>query len=88
MTAFTVEDIPDEVLRAVKAHATQVGQSLQTYALSMFTRDAAQTAPAESVETIGETRGQRAVRMARGSANNLEFQGWTTDQFMEFIRGE
>ena len=126
MTALTIEDIPDDVLRVVKDHAKQAGQSLQTYVRSMFIRDAAPTAPTESAVSIEEARGHRTahrlsgsankprdlaasvksqpesaaasssreaeaeqfLRQARGSANNPEFQGWTTDQRMEFLRGE
>ncbi len=31
---------------------------------------------------------REAIRRARGTANNPMFQGWTTDQIMQFLRGE
>jgi AbrB family looped-hinge helix DNA binding protein len=31
---------------------------------------------------------REAIRRARGTANNPMFKGWTTDQIMQFLRGE
>ncbi|MBO3675370.1 hypothetical protein [Streptomyces sp. NEAU-YJ-81] len=66
-------------------HAAQAGKSLQAYALDLLACDAAHPAP---VVRAGETRGQRAVRRARGTANNPETRGMSTDELMELLRGE
>lgn len=52
MTALTIRDVPDGILTAVTAHTAQAGKSPQAYAPGL----------------AGETRGQRAVRRARGTA--------------------
>lgn len=85
MTALTIRDVPDDILTAVKVHAAQAGKSLQAYALDLLVRDAAHPVP---VLRAGETRGQRAVRRARGTANNPETRGLSTDELMELLRGE
>ncbi|WP_211339335.1 FitA-like ribbon-helix-helix domain-containing protein [Nocardia mexicana] len=84
MTALTIRDVPEEVLRTVKVHAAQAGQSLQSYVQALLEHDAAQTNPLNSAD---ETRGQRAIRRARGSANNPQTRGLSTDQLMELLRG-
>ncbi|WP_280269272.1 FitA-like ribbon-helix-helix domain-containing protein [Nocardia wallacei] len=84
MTALTIRDVPDDVLRTVKIHAAQVGRSLQAYMLALLEHDAAQANP---LIPVGETRGERAVRRARGTANNPQTRGLSTDQLMELLRG-
>ncbi|BCK57600.1 FitA-like ribbon-helix-helix domain-containing protein [Nocardia wallacei] len=84
MTALTIRDVPDEVLQAVKVHAAQAGLSLQAYMLTLLEHEATRPAP---LAPVGETRGQRAVRRARGSANNPETRGMSTEELMKLLRG-
>ncbi|MBV9022265.1 MAG: hypothetical protein JO362_00320 [Streptomycetaceae bacterium] len=88
MTAITVRDVPDDVFAALKVQAAQAGKSLQEYALLLFQYDAAHPKPLVEPAQTGETHGQRAVRRARGSANNPETWGMSTDELMELLRGE
>ncbi|WP_280273164.1 FitA-like ribbon-helix-helix domain-containing protein [Nocardia wallacei] len=84
MTALTIRDVPDEVLQAVKVHAAQAGLSLQAYMLTLLEHEATRPSP---LAPAGETRGQRAVRRARGSANNPETRGMSTEELMKLLRG-
>lgn len=36
----------------------------------------------------GRSWAREALDRARGTADNPEFKGWTTDQIMQFLRGE
>ncbi|GAA3375358.1 hypothetical protein GCM10020367_42860 [Streptomyces sannanensis] len=85
MTALTIRDVPDDILTAVKVHAAQAGKSLQAYTLELLARDAAHPL---AIGHPGETRGQRAVRRARGTATNPETRGMSTDEIMELLRGD
>ncbi len=87
MTAVTIRDVPEDVLTAVKVHAAQVGKSLHAYVLDLLARDAAGVVTAKSADVPGETRGERAIRRARGSSTNPEIRGLSTDQLMEMLRG-
>jgi plasmid stability protein len=84
MTAITIRDVPDDVLRAIKVHAARAGQSLQAYALALLARDAAHP---ETVRPVEESRGRQAVLRSRGAATNPHFAGVTTDELMGLLRG-
>ncbi|KIX76835.1 FitA-like ribbon-helix-helix domain-containing protein [Streptomyces sp. JL4002] len=47
MTAFTIREVPEDVARRIKVRAAEAGQSLQSYLLSLVTRDATQPTLAE-----------------------------------------
>ncbi len=40
------------------------------------------------VRPAGRTWAREALERARGSGNNPMFKGWTTDQIMQFLRGD
>ncbi|MFC6009891.1 FitA-like ribbon-helix-helix domain-containing protein [Nocardia lasii] len=82
MTAVTIRDVPEDVLVAVKKHATQAGQSLPAYLLDLLRRDAADVCTDRSPDVPGETRGERAIRRARGRITTPETRGLSTDQLM------
>ena len=46
-TAFTIRDVPDDIARRLKIRAAEGGQSLQSYLLSLVTREASQPTLAE-----------------------------------------
>ncbi|MEU6211481.1 FitA-like ribbon-helix-helix domain-containing protein [Streptomyces sp. NPDC085612] len=50
MTAFTIREVPDDVARRIKVRAAEAGQSLQSYLLSLVTRDATQPTLAEMAD--------------------------------------
>ncbi|WP_216900538.1 FitA-like ribbon-helix-helix domain-containing protein [Nocardia alni] len=86
MNAVTIQDVPDDVLTAIKVHADQLGQSLQAYILTLLTQDATNVVPV--VIPGGETRGERAIRRLRESKLIPESRGLSTDQLMEITRGD
>ncbi|MQS35075.1 FitA-like ribbon-helix-helix domain-containing protein [Streptomyces katsurahamanus] len=50
MTAFTIREVPDDIARRIKVRAAEAGQSLQSYLLSLVTRDATQPTLAEMTD--------------------------------------
>lgn len=50
MTALTIRDVSDDVVRAMKIRAAQAGQSLQAYLRGLIEREAARPTVAEAVE--------------------------------------
>ncbi|MFJ7158013.1 FitA-like ribbon-helix-helix domain-containing protein [Streptomyces sp. NPDC101118] len=50
MTAFTIREVPDDIARRIKVRAAEAGQSLQSYLLSLVTRDATQPTLAEMAD--------------------------------------
>ena len=40
------------------------------------------------VQSTGRTWAREALERARGSGNEPMFKGWTTDQIMQFLRGD
>jgi plasmid stability protein len=85
MKSVTIRDVPEQVLKTVKVHAAQSGRSLQAYMLDLLARDAA--GAATSPRPMDGSRGELAIRRARGSASNPETRGLSTEQLMELLRG-
>ncbi|MFC5805430.1 FitA-like ribbon-helix-helix domain-containing protein [Streptomyces formicae] len=57
MTALTIRDVPDDILRALKVRAAQAGKSLQGYTLDLLAREAAKPTLAEMAARLErETR--------------------------------
>lgn len=52
MTAITIRDVPEPVLRGIKRKAAQSGKSLQAYLLDLVTRDQAKPTIAEMMERL------------------------------------
>lgn len=52
MTAITIRDVPEPVLRGIKRKAAQSGKSLQAYLLDLVTRDQAKPTMGEMMERL------------------------------------
>ncbi|MFJ3904062.1 FitA-like ribbon-helix-helix domain-containing protein [Streptomyces sp. NPDC090025] len=63
MTAFTIREVPDDIARRIKVRAAEAGQSLQSYLLSLVTRDATQP-----------TLGEMAERAERYATEDIDIQ--------------
>ncbi|MBB1254800.1 antitoxin [Streptomyces sp. OF3] len=51
-TAFTIENVPEDVARRVEARAAAAGQSLQEYLLALVIREASRPTNAELAERM------------------------------------
>ncbi|MEU0488634.1 antitoxin [Nocardiopsis sp. NPDC006139] len=55
MTALTIRDMPEDVVREMKVRAARAGQSLQAYARAVLTREVSKPALADAVEAARRT---------------------------------
>lgn len=55
MTALTIRDMPEEVIREMKIRAAKAGQSLQAYARTVLTREVSKPTLADAVQDARRT---------------------------------
>ncbi|CAL9503063.1 hypothetical protein SUDANB121_03494 [Nocardiopsis dassonvillei] len=55
MTALTIRDMPEDVVREMKIRAAKAGQSLQAYARTVLTREVSKPTLADAVEAARRT---------------------------------